>query len=324
MPWTPADAKKHDKDADTAKKKRQWAHIANASKKRGDDDATAIRKASGVVDHVEIPSFLGAVTEAKSAEDFDWEMFLGQLRSLAKHGKLDLEPGKFKAILRPKGKELPRIVLSRGGLNGQMEVAWEEMGRNAAKKRLPYRKDPENSSVGERNAILKHVRNLIARNRSKFEHEDPMSFLNALNEGHKGQRGRGGAGRKLFIGHVPRGSKGTGTKATRREVRSIEKKTRQAGKKEIRRQMDDQVEVPSFLSAFTESTVTDDLSLFEKVQEQVRRGAMVRAGSPSGASRRRRPARPQKKKSLWSKIKGAARTVGSAAQKAFDAPPQYR
>ena len=37
MPWKPADAPKHDKDASTAKKKRQWAHIANSAKARGDD-----------------------------------------------------------------------------------------------------------------------------------------------------------------------------------------------------------------------------------------------------------------------------------------------
>ncbi len=49
MPWKPSDAKRHDKDASGGKAARQWAHIANSALKRGDSEAVAIRKASGVV-----------------------------------------------------------------------------------------------------------------------------------------------------------------------------------------------------------------------------------------------------------------------------------
>jgi uncharacterized lipoprotein NlpE involved in copper resistance len=49
MPWAPSSASKHDKDAKSAKQKRQWAHIANSALKRGDSEGVAIRKASGVV-----------------------------------------------------------------------------------------------------------------------------------------------------------------------------------------------------------------------------------------------------------------------------------
>ena len=49
MPWTPADAAKHDKDASTAKKKRQWARVANSVLQRTGDDARAIRAANSVV-----------------------------------------------------------------------------------------------------------------------------------------------------------------------------------------------------------------------------------------------------------------------------------
>lgn len=49
MPWSPSSASKHDKDVKSAKQKRQWAHIANASLRRGDSESVAIRKASGSV-----------------------------------------------------------------------------------------------------------------------------------------------------------------------------------------------------------------------------------------------------------------------------------
>jgi len=55
MPWTAKDACGHDKDAcSSAKKARQWMHIANASLKRGDSKKKAIMKASGVVDDIDL------------------------------------------------------------------------------------------------------------------------------------------------------------------------------------------------------------------------------------------------------------------------------
>lgn len=50
MPWTPSDGpSRHTKKADTPKKRRQWADIANAELKKTGDDAKAIRIANGVV-----------------------------------------------------------------------------------------------------------------------------------------------------------------------------------------------------------------------------------------------------------------------------------
>lgn len=49
MPWNPADATRHDKKADTPKKQRQWSDIADSALARGEDEATAIREANGVL-----------------------------------------------------------------------------------------------------------------------------------------------------------------------------------------------------------------------------------------------------------------------------------
>ena len=49
MPYSAKDAKAKTKKADTPKKQRMFAHIANAALSHGDDEATAIRKASGTV-----------------------------------------------------------------------------------------------------------------------------------------------------------------------------------------------------------------------------------------------------------------------------------
>ncbi len=49
MPWTPADAERHDKKADTPKKQRQWSDVANGELKRTGDDSLAIRAANGVI-----------------------------------------------------------------------------------------------------------------------------------------------------------------------------------------------------------------------------------------------------------------------------------
>jgi hypothetical protein len=57
MPWTAADAKRHTHAADTPKKQRQWAHVANSARERcianggdpDDCDARAIKQANAVV-----------------------------------------------------------------------------------------------------------------------------------------------------------------------------------------------------------------------------------------------------------------------------------
>lgn len=49
MPWTPGQAAKHTKKADTPKLKRQWRDVADGELKRTGDDATAIRAANAVV-----------------------------------------------------------------------------------------------------------------------------------------------------------------------------------------------------------------------------------------------------------------------------------
>ena len=49
MPWTAADAIEHTKKANTAKKKRQWAHVANSALASGDSEASAIRQANAAV-----------------------------------------------------------------------------------------------------------------------------------------------------------------------------------------------------------------------------------------------------------------------------------
>ena len=49
MPWKPSDAPKHTRKAKTAKKKRQWTHIADSMLKRGESEGDAIRAANGVI-----------------------------------------------------------------------------------------------------------------------------------------------------------------------------------------------------------------------------------------------------------------------------------
>ena len=49
MPWTPADAQRHDSKADTPKKQRQWADVANSVLKRTGSDAEAVKQANGVI-----------------------------------------------------------------------------------------------------------------------------------------------------------------------------------------------------------------------------------------------------------------------------------
>lgn len=49
MPWQPSDAHAKTHSADTAKKKRMWAHIANAILAKGGGEASAIKQANAAV-----------------------------------------------------------------------------------------------------------------------------------------------------------------------------------------------------------------------------------------------------------------------------------
>jgi hypothetical protein len=49
MPWEPKDAKRHTKKANTAKKKRQWAHVSNKALAGGASEGSAIAQADAVV-----------------------------------------------------------------------------------------------------------------------------------------------------------------------------------------------------------------------------------------------------------------------------------
>jgi hypothetical protein len=49
MPWKASDAKKHTKKADTPKKQKQWADVADSALSRGVSEGSAIRQANAVV-----------------------------------------------------------------------------------------------------------------------------------------------------------------------------------------------------------------------------------------------------------------------------------
>lgn len=49
MPWTPDDASRHTKMADTTKRARMWADVANKELAKHGDDGAAIRAANAVV-----------------------------------------------------------------------------------------------------------------------------------------------------------------------------------------------------------------------------------------------------------------------------------
>jgi hypothetical protein len=50
MPWTPEDGPaRHTNKANTPKKKRQWAAIANGALEGGDSEQSAIMQANGVL-----------------------------------------------------------------------------------------------------------------------------------------------------------------------------------------------------------------------------------------------------------------------------------
>jgi len=48
-PWAPSDATRHTKKANTAKKKRQFSHVANAVLAKTGDEGRAIREANAAV-----------------------------------------------------------------------------------------------------------------------------------------------------------------------------------------------------------------------------------------------------------------------------------
>ena len=48
-PWMQSDVQHKTKKANTPKKKRQWASVANSALKSGDSEASAIRQANAVV-----------------------------------------------------------------------------------------------------------------------------------------------------------------------------------------------------------------------------------------------------------------------------------
>jgi hypothetical protein len=49
MPWGPQDATRHTKKANTAKKKRQFSHVANSVLQTTGDEGRAIREANAAV-----------------------------------------------------------------------------------------------------------------------------------------------------------------------------------------------------------------------------------------------------------------------------------
>jgi Holliday junction resolvase-like predicted endonuclease len=49
MPWTAADAKRHTHRANTPKKKKKWAEVANHVLQQQHDDAMAIRIANDAI-----------------------------------------------------------------------------------------------------------------------------------------------------------------------------------------------------------------------------------------------------------------------------------
>lgn len=49
MPWGPSDATRHTRKANSAKRRRQWADVADSELARTGDDAAAIRAADAVV-----------------------------------------------------------------------------------------------------------------------------------------------------------------------------------------------------------------------------------------------------------------------------------
>ena len=49
MPWTAADAHRHTHKAKSAKERALWSKVANAARRAGGSDASAIRRANAVI-----------------------------------------------------------------------------------------------------------------------------------------------------------------------------------------------------------------------------------------------------------------------------------
>jgi len=49
MPWTTKDASRFTKKAKSAKRRRQWAKVANSALRRGASEASAVRQANAAV-----------------------------------------------------------------------------------------------------------------------------------------------------------------------------------------------------------------------------------------------------------------------------------
>jgi hypothetical protein len=49
LPWQPSDSQAKTKKADTPKKQRTWAHVANSELERTGDEVLAIKAANSVV-----------------------------------------------------------------------------------------------------------------------------------------------------------------------------------------------------------------------------------------------------------------------------------
>ena len=62
MPWEHSDALKHNHAADTPRKQKIWAEVANSTLKHTGDDAAAIRAANSVLKHM-------GEKEPKASED---------------------------------------------------------------------------------------------------------------------------------------------------------------------------------------------------------------------------------------------------------------
>lgn len=78
MPWTAADARRHDKQADTPAKRAKWAAIANAVLKRTGDEVLAIKTANARTESVD---------EAITPERKAWKKRGQTLRSMLEKGR---------------------------------------------------------------------------------------------------------------------------------------------------------------------------------------------------------------------------------------------
>ena len=69
MPWTAEDAERHTKKADSAKRQRMWAEIANSVLAETGDEGRAIREANAMVgrDHEKPAGSSKAITKPEKA-----------------------------------------------------------------------------------------------------------------------------------------------------------------------------------------------------------------------------------------------------------------